>query len=50
MEDVRPVVYHSVEEKRKAFMRAVNMRKEWEEKMRQKIAEMDAARAVSFSS
>ena len=50
MKDVRPVVYHSIEEKRQAFMRAVNMRKEWEARMRKKIAEMDAAKAASFSS
>lgn len=49
MKDVRPVVYHSIEEKRQAFMRAVNMRKEWEERMSKKIAEMDAAKAASFS-
>ena len=46
MEEVKPVVYHSVEEKREAFMRAVNMRKEWEARMRQKISEMDAAKAI----
>lgn len=50
MKEVRPVVYHSIEEKRQAFMRAVNMRKEWEAKMRKKIAEMDAAKAVSLPS
>lgn len=46
MPNYKPVVFHSIAEKREAFMRAVNLRKEWEAKMRQKIAEMDSAKAV----
>lgn len=42
MSEFKPIIYKSISEKRAAFLRAVNMRKEWEEKMRQKIAEMDA--------
>ena len=42
MDDFKPIIYKSIAEKREAFLRAVNMRKIWEEEMRQKIAEMDA--------
>lgn len=49
MSEFKPIVYKSIAEKRAAFLRAVNMRKEWEEKMRQKIAEIDANKAVCVS-
>lgn len=49
MSEFKPIVYKSVAEKRAAFMRAVNLRKEWEEKMRRKIAEIDANKVASVS-
>ena len=47
MSEFKPIIYKTISEKRAAFMRAVNMRKEWEEKMRQKIAEMYANKAAN---
>ena len=49
MDDFKPIIYKSIAEKREAFLRAVNMRKIWEEEMRQKIAEMDARKQLIVS-
>lgn len=47
MIEIKPIIYRTVEEKRAAFMRAVNQRHEWEARMRQKIAELDGQKQVA---
>lgn len=45
MYSVKPIIYKTVEEKRNAFMQAVQQRQKWEAEQREKIAKMDASKA-----
>lgn len=42
---LRPKVYKTLEEKRSAFLNAVNMRKKWEAEMRKRVEVFDSLKS-----